>query len=255
MAVDVHCHLNDQAFEHDHKDIVGNFSADNIDYAIVSGYDVESSLKAIDIARLSERTYAAIGIHPENVEGAEISDIDRLLPLYSDEKVVAVGEIGLDYHWKPYDEAKQKAFFVKQLEVAESVSLPVVIHQRDCGMDILDTLKNNKPKVPVVLHCFSESLEMCKEFLKLGCFISIGGVVTYKNAGKLLDVAKFVPTDMLLSETDCPYLSPVPMRGKRNEPKNVNFVVEKIAQLKGIEKTALEEQILLNFKRVFDKIK
>ncbi len=255
MAIDVHCHLNDEAFENDYKDIVGNFSADNIQYAIVSGYNLESSKKAIEISRLSEKTFAAIGIHPENVDDYKDGDFETLEALYNDEKVVAVGEIGLDYHWHPYDEKKQKEFFIKQLNTANEVNLPVVIHQRDCGMDILNILKAEKPKTPIVLHCFSESLEMCKEFLKLGCFISIGGVVTYKNAGKLLDVAKYVPTNMLLTETDSPYLSPVPMRGKRNEPKYVNYVTEKIAELKGIEKEALEEEVLSNFKRIFTKIR
>lgn len=255
MAIDVHCHLNDEAFDNDYMDIVGNFSADNIDYAIVSGYDLQSSLKAIDIARLSDNVYAAIGFHPENVDDYKNGDFERLLPLYKDEKVVAVGEIGLDYHYEPYDEKKQKEFFLKQLEIANEVLLPVVIHQRDCGMDILNILKENRINAPVVLHCFSESLEMCKEFLKLGCYISIGGVVTYKNAGKLLDVAKYVPTYMLLTETDCPYLSPVPMRGKRNEPKNVNYVTAKIAELRGITKEELEKDVLLNFKRIFTKIK
>lgn len=255
MAIDVHCHLNDEAFNNDYKDIVGNFSADNIDYAIVSGYDVESSEKAIEIARLSERTYAAIGIHPENSKDCSLSDIEKLLPKYSDDKVVAVGEIGLDYHWKPFDEGRQKEFFIRQLDVAKEVNLPVVIHQRDCGTDILEILKAKKPSVPIVLHCFSESPEMCKEFLKLNCYISIGGVVTYKNANKLLDVARLVPTDMLLTETDCPYLSPVPMRGKRNEPKYVNYVTETLAKLRETTKEELEAQVLSNFKRIFTKIK
>lgn len=255
MAIDVHCHLNDEAFAKDYRNIVANFPSDNVDFAIVPGYNLSSSLKAIEIARLSDRTFAAIGFHPQNVDDFEEGDFERMQSLYSDEKVVAVGEIGLDYHWKPFDEKKQKEFFVRQIEIAESVRLPIVVHQRDCGTDILEIIKKLKPQVPVVLHCFSESVEMCREFVKLNCYISLGGVLTYKNAGKLIDVAKFVPNELLLTETDCPYLTPVPMRGERNEPKYVNFVTETLARFRNTTKEAVENTVLENFKRVFSKIK
>jgi len=144
---------------------------------------------------------------------------------------------------------------LKQLDIAESLKMPVVIHQRDCGMDVLEILKKRGVKDGVVLHCFSESVEMAKEFVKLGCYISLGGVITYKNAGKLLDVAKFVPKDLLLTETDSPYLTPVPKRGKRNEPKYTNYVLDKLAELRNEDREQLAQAIENNFKRVFTKIK
>jgi len=255
MAIDCHCHLNDQAFEEDLQNIVGSLTADKVDYAIISGYNLESSLKAIEIAEKSEILYACTGFHPENVDDIRKGDFEKLIQTYNHPKVVAVGEIGLDYHWRQDNKKEQKKIFLKQLGIAESLKMPVVIHQRDCGMDVLEILKKRGVKDGVVLHCFSESVEMAKEFVKLGCYISLGGVITYKNAGKLLDVAKFVPKDLLLTETDSPYLTPVPKRGKRNEPKYTNFVLDKLAELRNEDREQLAQAIENNFKRVFTKIK
>lgn len=255
MAIDAHCHLNDEVFNNDYMNIVGSLSADNVSIALICGYNMESSIKAIEIANKSNNLYCAIGFHPENIDEYSEGDFEKLIELYADKKVVAVGEIGLDYHWQPFDKGKQKDFFIKQIEIANKVDLPIIVHQRDCGMDILNILKEYKVNRGVMLHCFSESVEMLREFIKLNCYISIGGTVTFKNARTLLEVAKTVPMEFLLTETDCPYLTPTPHRGKRNEPKYVNYVQQKIAELKGIDEKELEKQIEDNFKRLFYKVK
>lgn len=255
MAIDAHCHLNDEAYNDDLFDIVGRLSADNVNIAVIAGYNLDSSLKALEISKRSDNLYCALGFHPENIDEIKNGDFERIKELYVDKKVVAVGEIGLDYHFPPFDKEKQKEIFAYQLELADEVDLPVIIHQRDCGMDILNILKKKMPKRGVMLHCFSESVEMLKEFLKLRCYISIGGTVTFKNARSLLDVAKLVPNELILTETDCPYLSPTPFRGQRNEPKNVNLVQNKLAELRQTVEKEFEKQVEENFKRLFYKVK
>lgn len=255
MAIDIHCHLNDERFD-DLDEIISNLNSNNVSNAIIAGYNIPSSVSAIEIANKADFLYCVVGFHPENESELNDGDLEIIEKLALNTKVVAIGEIGLDYHYEPFDKARQKKLFTSQIELAIKLNLPIVIHQRDCGMDVLEILKEYHTKLKgIVLHCFSESVEMAKEFIKLGCYISFCGTLTFKNAKSLLDVAKIVPKELILSETDCPYLTPQAHRGERNEPKYVNFVVEKLAELRNVTFEEMESQILQNAKMVFCKIK
>ncbi|MEG1806052.1 MAG: TatD family hydrolase [Clostridia bacterium] len=255
MAIDTHCHLNDEQFS-DVDEIISNLKTNNITNAIIAGYNIESSVSALEISKKSDILYCAVGFHPENESELKVGDLEKIAEMTKDEKVVAIGEIGLDYHYEPFDKERQKSLFIKQIQLAIALKLPIVIHQRDCGMDVLEIVKKYHDKlVGIVLHCFSESVEMAREFVKLGCYISFAGTLTFKNAKGLLDVAKIVPSELILSETDSPYLAPQAFRGKRNEPKNVNCVVEKLAELREVTIEEMTKQIEKNVHKVFFKIK
>ncbi len=201
--------------------------------------------------------YFAAGFHPSNLQDYQTGDEERLASLLQSPKGVAVGEIGLDYHYEDTDEAAQKRAFCAQLELAEALSLPVIIHSRDAAADTLRILKDNRAKLRAggVMHCFSGSPETAKEYLKLGLYISFAGPVTFKNARRLDEVAKIVPPERILAETDSPYLAPEPFRGTLNTPKNVVQVYEKLAQLRGEELFALAARIKQNAKTLFYKLR
>ena len=201
--------------------------------------------------------YFAAGFHPSNLQDYQKGDEERLASLLQSPKGVAVGEIGLDYHYEDTDEAAQKRAFCAQLELAEALCLPVIIHSRDAAADTLRILKDNRAKLRAggVMHCFSGSPETAKEYLKLGLYISFAGPVTFKNARRLDEVAKIVPPERILAETDSPYLAPEPFRGTLNTPKNVVRVYEKLAQLRGEELFALAARIKQNAKTLFYKIR
>ena len=201
--------------------------------------------------------YFAAGFHPSNLQDYQTGDEERLASLLQSPKGVAVGEIGLDYHYEDTDEAAQKRAFCAQLELAEALCLPVIIHSRDAAADTLRILKDNRAKLRAggVMHCFSGSPETAKEYLKLGLYISFAGPVTFKNARRLDEVAKIVPPERILAETDSPYLAPEPFRGTLNTPKNVVQVYEKLAQLRGEELFALAARIKQNAKTLFYKIR
>ncbi len=256
MAIDSHCHLNDDAYNEDLNQVIERLDKSGVNIAVTIGYDLESSIKGLEIANANENIYCVVGFHPECVASYKDEMLLELEKLCDNEKVVAIGEIGLDYHYEGYDKDLQKEIFIKQLDLARKLQLPVVIHQRDCGFDLLEILKKHSHGIKgIILHCFSESVEMAKEFLKLGCYISFAGTLTFKNARQLPEVAKLVPLDKMLTETDCPYLTPHPFRGRRNEPSYVTYVVEKLAEIKGMTVTEIEKQVEDNLKRVFDKIK
>lgn len=255
MPFDTHCHLNDEAFD-DLNEIIANLDNDKVDCAVVVGYNMQSNQSALEISKMSDRLFCAVGFHPENVNEYNEGDFEVITQMAKDPKVVAIGEIGLDYHYEPFDKERQKLIFETQIELAKKLDLPIVVHQRDCGMDVLEILKKHRNELSgVVLHCFSESLELAKEFVKLNCYISFAGTLTFKNARGLLDVAKFVPKELILSETDCPYLAPQAHRGQRNQPKYVKYVVEKLAELRETSFDKMNQQIIENAKRVFSKIK
>ena len=201
--------------------------------------------------------YFAAGFHPSNLQDYQTGDEERLASLLQSPKGVAVGEIGLDYHYEDTDEAAQKRAFCAQLELAEALSLPVIIHSRDAAADTLRILKDNRAKLRAggVMHCFSGSPETAKEYLKLGLYISFAGPVTFKNARRLDEVAKMVPPERILAETDSPYLAPEPFRGTLNTPQNVVQVYAKLAQLRGEEVFALAARIHENAKTLFYKIR
>ena len=235
---DSHTHLMDEQYDGVRDEIIENARKNNVLYITNIGYNKKTSIEAVRDANKYDGVYAAVGIHPENVNDLD-DDFAFIYELVKNPKVVAIGEIGLDYHYGG-DKEKQKKIFIKQIEIANELGKPVVIHSRDADMDMLEILKNHKIENGFVMHCFSSSTEILKEVLKLGAYVSIAGPVTFKNARSLIDVAKLVPEDKLLIETDAPYLAPEPFRGKRNEAAYVVSTAQKIADLRecSLEKIA-----------------
>ena len=245
---DSHTHLMDEQFDGIRDEIVENAKKNQVMYMTTIGYNEATSREAVKDAGKYEGVYATVGLHPENVE--EYNNFDYIYELAKNPKVVAIGEIGLDYHWGG-DKERQKELFIKQIEIANELGKPVVIHSRDADMDMLEILKNHKIENGFVMHCFSSSTEILKEVLKLGAYVSIAGPVTFKNARSLIEVAKLIPEDKLLIETDAPYLTPEPFRGKRNEAAYVVHTAQKIADLREISIEKLAEITTENAKRFY----
>lgn len=238
----------DEQFDGIRDEIVENAKKNQVMYMTTIGYNEATSREAVKDAGKYEGVYATVGLHPENVE--EYNNFDYIYELAKNPKVVAIGEIGLDYHWGG-DKERQKELFIKQIEIANELGKPVVIHSRDADMDMLEILKNHKIENGFVMHCFSSSTEILKEVLKLGAYVSIAGPVTFKNARSLIEVAKLIPEDKLLIETDAPYLTPEPFRGKRNETAYVVHTAQKIADLREISIEKLAEITTENAKRFY----
>ena len=261
MYIDTHAHLN---YEHKYGDkaaLLAEIAAAGVDTVINVGWNFDSSALAAKMAE-NESTdgpalYFAAGFHPSNLADFRAGDFERIAALLSSPKGVAVGEIGLDYHYDGTDERAQKRAFCEQLELAHSLGLPFIIHSRDAAADTLQILKDNRAKLSHsgVMHCFSGSPETAKEYLKLGLYISFAGPVTFKNARRLDEVAKIVPADRILAETDSPYLAPEPLRGTLNTPKNVAHVYEKLASLRGEPLGDLAAQIRKNAYALFQKLR
>ena len=250
---DSHAHLMDGKFNGEVENIIKNAIQNDVKYITNIGYNYETSKMAVSEAEANKNIYAAVGLYPEYCN-EEVVDIDYLFELAKSDKVVAIGEIGLDYHYTGNIKENQKKHFITQIKIANKLNLPVVIHSRDADMDMLEILKANKIENGFVMHCFSSSVEVAKEILKLGGYISLSGTVTFKNARNLIEVAQILPLDRLMVETDAPYLSPEPNRGKRNEPANVKYVAQKIADIKEMTLDILAPILVENTKR-FYKIK
>ena len=257
IYIDTHAHLNYDNKYGDREQLIADICAAGIERVINVGWNYESSRSAALLAQKHERLYFAAGFHPSNLSDFCAGDHERIASLLSSPKGVAVGEIGLDYHYDGADEAAQKRAFAEQLELADALGLPFAVHSRDAAQDTLNILKDNKGKLSHggVMHCFSGSPETAKEYLKLGLYISFAGPVTFKNARRLDEVAKIVPADRLLAETDSPYLAPEPVRGTLNTPLNVVRVYEKLAALRGEDAEELALQIRKNAYTLFPKLK
>ena len=244
--IDAHGHLEDRAFDSDRDEILGNLKKDGIDYFFNCGSNIQTSKTSVDFAKKYDNVYAIVGIHPLDADEYSEENLKIIRDLTKNEKVLAIGEIGLDNHYddSPSPEVQEEAFRA-QLDLAVELKLPVVIHAREADQKVFDILKTYKDKnddFVALLHCFSGSVELMREYMKLGFYISLGGVTTFKNAKKPKEVAVEVPLDRLLLETDCPYMTPVPFRGKRNEPKYVHHTAKNIADLRGISLDQLEAQ-------------
>ncbi len=240
MLFDSHCHLNDKDLYKEIDSIIQNAKNVGVTKFLVVGYDKESSFLAVELAKKYEEIFAAVGFQPEELDGVSEEDFIETMSLLDEPKVVALGEIGLDYYWEkdPQKIERQKEFFVRQIGLANEHQLPISVHCRDAIGDCLNILKDNRPLSGGVMHCYSGSVDSMKEFIKIGMYISLGGPVTFKNAKTPKEVAAEVPLDKLLIETDSPYLAPHPLRGTRNEPANVKLVAEQIANIRN---TSLEE--------------
>lgn len=245
---DSHAHYDDHAFDEDREALFERmFSEERLSGILTIGCSERSSREAIRLANKYPRVYAAVGFHPDHAEQVDISLVESLL---QEPKVVAIGEIGLDYYYEtPSRDIQQKAFRA-QLALAEKTGYPVIIHDRDAHGDVLSIIREF-PAVTGVFHSYSGSAEMAEILLKLGWYISFSGVVTFKNARHASEVAKMVPDDRILTETDCPYLTPVPFRGKRNDSGKMYFTVEKLAELRGVPFQTVELQSEENARRLF----
>ncbi len=248
MFIDTHCHLSREDYDNIDKIIVDNKKA-LVDKIVVSGCSRGSIDEVMDLKDKYEMVYVTIGYHPEYADTITESDLDYLKSLFGEKKVVGIGEIGLDYHYTKENRDKQIWLFEEQLKIAEFFNLPVVIHSRDATMDTINTLK--KYKVKGIIHCFSGSLETANIYINMGFLLGIGGVVTFKNS-KLKDVVKDVPLESIVFETDSPYLTPVPYRGKVNSSKYLEFIARFIADIKNISVEELAEITSRNASSLFD---
>lgn len=257
MYIDTHIHLTDNAFSADREKVIDNFLKAGVGRAINVGYDLNSSIESKKIAESHKEIYFAAGLHPDDEKSADEITLAEIKELTKCEKCVAVGEIGLDYHYEGFDKEGQKRAFISQLALASEAKLPVIIHSRDAAGDMTDILKANKELLGCggVMHCFSGSIESMKIYLDLGFYISFSGVVTFKNAVNVQEAVKYVPEDFYLAETDCPYMAPVPHRGERNEPQFVPLVYEKLAFLRGRSLESVQERIESNARKLFKRLK
>lgn len=247
MLIDTHCHLLSSCYDDVTTEINEAINA-GVDKIIINGYDVQSSIEAVELAKKHDEVYAAVGIGPENIDNITESDINKILELSFNDKVVAIGEIGLDYYWTKENKETQINVFKSMLDIANKRNLPVIVHTRESIMDTYNLLTTYN--VTGILHCYSGSLEMAREFIKKGFLIGIGGVVTFKNAKKLKEVVKEIPLENISLETDSPYLTPEPYRGKPNNPSYLTYIVSEIAKIKNISN---EEVISVTSNNVMGK--
>lgn len=252
MIIDSHAHLDDRRFDQDRDMIIRNLKSNGIELAINIGADLKTSIASVALADKYDNIYAAVGVHPHSAKEVDNSTIEILKAFAKRDKVVAIGEIGLDFHYDNSPRDVQRKWFKEQLKLAKEVNLPVVIHTREAAQETFDILKEAQDgSLRGVLHCYSGSVEMALEYIKLGFYISIAGPVTFNNARVTKEVAKTVPLDKLLIETDCPYLTPMPYRGKRNEPMFTKYVAQTIAEIRGISFDELAEATNKNTKELF----
>lgn len=229
---DTHAHYDDEAFDDDRESLVLSLKDRGVVGIVSCGCDIASTVANQNLSHSFDDFYFAAGFHPENLEDFSVEDLEKLEPFFADEKCVAVGEIGLDYHWMNSTKEKQRELFVAQIELAKAKGLPVIVHDREAHGDTLEILKATKPSG--VLHCFSGSVEMAREVIKLGMFLGFNGVATFKNARKIPEVIREIPLDRIVLETDCPYLAPEPHRGKRNDSSFIPFIAQRIGEILGI---------------------
>jgi TatD DNase family protein len=252
MLFDTHVHLNAEQFEEDLEEVIGRAQAEGVSHMVVVGFDRPTITRAMELAEAYDFIFACVGWHP--VEAIDMTDEDLawIEELAAHPKVVAIGEMGLDYHWDKSPKDVQKDVFRRQIRLAKKVKLPIVIHNRDATADVVEILREEGAgEIGGIMHCYSGSVEVAKECLDMNFYISLGGPVTFKNAKKPKEVAEAVPLEKLLIETDCPYLAPHPYRGKRNEPAYVKLVAEQIAELKGLAYEEVAEATTENAKRLF----
>lgn len=256
---DSHAHYNDEKFDNDRKEIIEQTLKNGVSNFIVAGYNIESSKKALNIVKEYKELYSIVGISPNDIEDIKedkdvdtnILEIEKLIKTDDNEKIVAVGEIGLDYYWNKENKELQKIIFKKQIELANKYNLPIVIHTRDAINDTLEIIKNNEVKNRGIFHCCPLNRELVKEALKLGYYISLSGVVTFKNAKNANEIIEMIPEKRILIETDSPYLAPEPVRGTRNNCMNVKYVAEKIGKIKNKTLEEIADITNKNTKTIF----
>lgn len=259
MIFETHAHYDDEKFDGDRVELLSHLlKENNIGNIVNVGASFRGCKDSLKLAESYENVYAAIGIHPEEIDEASDEVLEWLRENASNPKVVAIGEIGLDYYWvkDPEGRAKQRIWFDKQMDLAKEVNLPVVIHSREAAEDTFNTIKSyNTQDVKGIVHCYSYSKELALEYVKMGWYIGVGGVVTFKNGKKLVETVEAIPLENIVLETDCPYMAPEPHRGSRNSSIYLKYVSEKIAQLKGVSVEEVERITYENALRIYSKCK
>lgn len=257
MIFETHAHYDDEQFKEDQDALVRAVHESGVHPIVNVGASISSTKTTMQLADQYDYIYAAVGVHPDEVEELSEESMEWLYAQTQKQKVVAIGEIGLDYHWHEDEKHQelQRYWFARQLQLAKRANLPVIIHSRDSAADTLKVMKEeNAKEIPGIIHCYSYSVEMAQEFVKMGYYIGVGGVVTFKNAKKLVETVEKIPLERIVLETDCPYMAPEPHRGTRNDSRNIVYVIQRIAQIKGIEASEVEKVTEENAYRLFTKI-
>ena len=248
---DTHAHYDSDSFDEDRENVIKELKENGVSGVLNCGSDLYGLRKSVELAKEFDMFYAAVGIHPENADEFNEDVVKEIKEFVKNEKVKAIGEIGLDYYWEENPPREvQKEVFRAQMKLADELNLPVVIHDRDAHKDTLEIMKEF-PNVIGVVHCFSGSVEFAKECIKLGYYIGFTGVLTFKNAKKLVDVCREIPAERMLVETDCPFMAPVPFRGKRNKSDYIEYIIDKMSEIRGISGEEMNEVLLNNKKRLF----
>ena len=248
---DTHSHYNDEKFDEDREELIKQTYEAGITKLVCAGYNLKSSCEAVEIANKYEYVYSICGISPNDLEDCNEENINKIRELAVDKKNVAIGEIGLDYYWNKENKEIQKQAFIKQIKLANELNLPIVIHSRDAVQDTIDILKENKVNKKGVFHCCQLNKFLVEEGLKLGFYISFAGPITFKNSKNAEEIIKLVPDDKILIETDSPYLAPEPVRGTRNDSRNVKYIAEKIAYFKQIPVEKIAKITYENAMKIF----
>lgn len=252
MLFDTHCHVNDKPYNNDREEMLQRAFAAGVQYMMCPGTDVVTSAEAVDLSHRYEQVYAAVGIHPEDAASATPEGFAQIREwLKTEAKVVAIGEVGLDYHWPEPSHEIQQQVFIEQVKMAVELDIPIDIHDREAHGDTMDILRQYGKGLRGVFHCYSGSLEMAQELIKMGFYIGFTGTMVFPKSLKLKRIAKEIPLDRVLIETDCPYLTPPPFRGQRNEPAYVQYVAAELAALRDIDIKEIEQITVENGKRIF----
>ena len=255
---DSHSHYNDEKFDEDREEIIKDTYESGVTKFVCAGYNIESSLFSLELSKKYDFIYSICGISPNDIPQSEeelwkdIAKITKIVKENKSKKLVAIGEIGLDYYWNKENKELQKEAFEKQIDLANELELPIVIHSRDASVDIIEMIRNHKVNKAGIFHCCQPNQEMVRQALELGYYISFAGPITFKNSRNAPDVIKMVPLDRILIETDSPYLTPEPNRGKRNDCRNVKYVAQKIAELKNVPLEEIVKITYDNAKRIFE---
>ena len=252
MIFDTHAHYDDEQFDDDRETLMGKMEAAGIGLIVNAGSTIESWDRIIKLTEKYPFMYGAVGVHPDEVGTLDEEVFQKMRGLLDCDRIVAVGEIGLDYYWDKEGHDLQKSWFIRQLELAREKEMPVIIHSREAAADTMQIMKQYADGMKAVIHCYSYSPEMAREYVKMGYFIGVGGVVTFKNARKLKETVKEIPLEAIVLETDCPYLAPEPFRGKRNSSLNLPYVVEKIAEIKDVSCEKVVQQTEINARRLYN---
>ena len=251
MIIDTHAHYDDEQFDIDREELLSSLEANGISAVINASASVHSWDKILELTKKYSFMYGMIGVHPDEIGELDEEKFARMEQLVSEPKIVAVGEIGLDYYWDKESHEQQKEWFIRQLNLARDKKLPVNIHSREAAADTFDIMKKYGQGMKAIIHCYSYSKEMALEYVKMGYLIGVGGVVTFKNAKKLKEVVQAIPIEQIVLETDCPYLAPTPYRGKRNSSLYLPYVAEAIAELKGMTAEEVIERTEENARRFY----